>query len=341
MRVPAPRRFHLARRLGLPAALAFALLAPAHGSTNPESPYAARQGFAFALLSNLPSREADEDVVAQLLTQFGTETDLVIHTGNIKGRNERCDDETYAQRHALLNQSPVPLVLVPGENDWAICDRPEAGQYGPVERLNRLRELFFEPDNSLGMLTLDLQRQSETVRFRGYPENARWEYGGILFVTLNVPGNRNNYRTGAGRNGEYEERIQADASWLRQAFAAASRLKTRGLVVVFAADPLFGGDYRIANGTDPYAMLKADLARLASKYAGKVLVVHGIHVPPSMPRPDHPLKFNGKVLRNVTRVKTYGTTHPAYWTKVSVEPGNKDVFRIETLNMAPRPPQPR
>ncbi|OVZ64220.1 hypothetical protein CDO44_02290 [Pigmentiphaga sp. NML080357] len=335
-----PRLVRLVCRLGLAAGLACPAL-PATAATNPESPYAARQGFAFALLGNVPFNNADETIVAQMLGQFGTETDLAIHTGNVKGRDERCDDETYIRRHTLLNASPVPLVLAPGENDWADCDRAAAGQYGPVERLNRLRELFFEPDNSLGTLTLDLQRQSETVRFRGYPENARWEYGDILFVTMNVPGNHNNYRTGAGRNGEYEERVQADSSWLRQAFSAAAKLKTRGLVVAFAADPRFEGRHEYAGGTDPYASLKADLARLASKYTGQVLVVHGGNGPPEPHLPDHPVKLNGKTLQNVTRIRTYGHSRPAYWIKVSVEPGDKQVFRMETVNTVLRPPQPR
>ncbi|WP_296555696.1 hypothetical protein [Pigmentiphaga sp.] len=344
--IATPPRLAPWSRLLLAVALACAPIAPMRATTNAESGYAARQGFAFALLGDVPAHDAEETIVTQMLAQFGTETDLAIHTGNIKGRDERCDDRTYARRHALLDGSPVPLVLAPGENDWADCDRPAAGQFGPVERLNRLRELFFEPDDSLGMLKLDLQRQSETASFRGYPENARWEYGDVLFVTLNVPGNHNNYRTGAGRNGEYEERIQADSSWLRQAFTAATRLKTRGLVVAFSADPHFEGRHTLAGGIDPYATLKTDLARLASKYAGQVLVVHGGGPSPDRGRAsralsDHPVKFNGKTLQNVTRVMTHGAPGPAHWLKVSVEPGNRDVFRIENASTVLRPPQPR
>lgn len=341
-----PPWFRRSRRLLLAAVLACVQQAPAAAATNAESPYAARQGFAFALLGGTPMRNGAEAVVAQMLVQFGKETDLAIHTGDFKGRDERCDDRTYDRRHALLDDSPVPLVLAPGENDWADCDRPAAGQFGPVERLNRLRELFFDPDTSLGMLKLDLQRQSDTARFRGYPENARWEYGDILFVTLNIPGNQNNYRTGAGRNGEYEERIQADSSWLRQAFAAAARLKVRGLVVAFSADPHFEGKHRIAGGIDPYAALKTDLARLASKYPGQVLVAHGAGKPPGERRAgyaavDRPVKHNGKTLQNVRRVVTHGAPGPASWIKVSVAPDNKDVFEIEAANTVLRPPQPR
>ncbi|ODU72803.1 MAG: hypothetical protein ABT00_17310 [Bordetella sp. SCN 68-11] len=56
---------------------------------------------------------------------------------------------------------------------------------------------------------------------------------------------------------------------------------------------------------------------------------------------DHPLKFNGKTLQNVARVATPAAPEPAHWLKVSVEPGNRDVFRVENANTVLRPPQPR
>lgn len=331
-----PRLALLACVIGLAAALVGLTAAAA---TNQESPHAARHGFAFALMGDQPSRPGDETVLNQMLAQFGLAADLAIHTGNFKGKGERCDDAVYSHRRKLLDASPIPLVLTPGENDWANCDLTAAGQFGPIERLARLRDLFFEPDDSLGMLKLSLQRQSETVRFRGYPENARWEYGGILFVTVNVPGNHNNYRNGAGRNGEYEERIQADTAWLRQAFAMATRLKTRGIVVAFSADPRFSGRRdSVGTGTDPYATLKTDLARLASRYAGQILIVHGGNTRTTTHRPDQPLRVNGKPLANTTRVTTYGAARPGSWIKVSVEPRDRNVFKIETMDTVLQPP---
>jgi hypothetical protein len=296
-----------------------------------ESSYAAEHGFAFAVLGNASDRAPDEKALSAELTQIGNEADLVIHTGNIKGRNEPCDDTVYSRRHALLRNSPVPLVYTPGEYDWAECDRQDSGQFSPIERLSRLRDLFFDPPRSLGLLTLDLQRQSETVRFRGYPENARWEYGGILFVTLNVPDNHNNFRTAAGRNGEYEERVQADDYWLRQAFMHAEQQRLRGLVVAFRADPhLTGKRDTGANGGDAYASLKAELAKLAAKYPGEVLIAHGTSGAADKHLPDHPLRLGSKVLDNVTRIRTYDAPNSSNWIKVSVTPGRKNVFRVET-----------
>ncbi len=338
------QRLRCTLAIALPAALLSAALPWA--ATASESTYAARNGFAFALLGNIPASPREEETLAHVLDQVGKEADLAIHVGSIKGENERCEDKLYEQRRALLIQSPVPLILTPGDNDWADCDREAAGQYGPVERLNRLRDLFFDGPQSLGRLRLDLHRQSETVRYRGYPENARWEYGKVMFATFNTPGNQNNFRAGAGRNGEYEDRIQANAFWLRQVFAAAVRSKAKGIVLAFHADPRFQGKHDVApDGRDPYADLKSNLTKLASKYSGPVLVMHGSNDSGTgLQKPDHPLRLKGKTLQNVTRIRAYGSPRPQYWVKVSVDGskkgGSTELFHIETLNTVLAPPQP-
>jgi hypothetical protein len=328
------------------AAAALIAGAMANGSTalaNTESSYASRNGFSFAVLGDAPASIGDESITAHVLAQIGHEADLIIHVGNIKGRNERCDDDLYLRRRALFETSPVPFVMAPGQHDWTDCDQTTAGRYGPIERLTRLRELFFESSQSLGALKQDLQRLSDTGRYRNYPENARWEYGGILFVTLNIPATHNNYRTGAGRNGEYEERILANAFWVRQAFAMATREKYKGIVIAFNADPNFEGRLNLdaSDGRDPYADFRATLARLAAKYSGQVLLLHSAHgnTGPA-PKPDHPLKAAGKTLDNVTRLKTFGASRPQSWRKVVIEPGKKGQFVIENRNAVLQPPQP-
>ena len=341
---PTRSGFSAARRLLAVAALIAGTLANGPSAqANTESSYASRNGFSFAVLGDTPASNRDEAITAQVLAQIGHETDLIVHVGNIKSKNERCDDELYLRRRALFETSPVPFVMTPGQHDWTDCDQTIAGRYGPVERLTRLRELFFESPQSLGELKQDLQRLSDTGRYRNYPENARWEYGGILFVTLNMPGTHNNYRTGAGRNGEYEERILANSFWLRQAFALATREKYKGIVIAFEADPNFEGRLNLdaSDGRDPYADFKATLARLAAKYPGQVLLLHGAHGnAAAAPKPDHPLKVAGKTLDNVTRLKAFGASRPQSWRKVVMEPGKKGQFVIENRNTVIQPPQP-
>ena len=45
--------------------------------------------------------------------------------------------------------------------------------YGPLERLAKLRQMFFQGDQSLGRCTLRLMRQSEDTRYAKFRENVR------------------------------------------------------------------------------------------------------------------------------------------------------------------------
>ena len=70
----------------------------------------------------------------------------------------------------------------------------------PLERLAKLRTVFFPGDHTLGQRTFSLTRQSQGAdpTFAKYRENVRWDLGGVTFVTLHVTGSNN----GLGRTPE-------------------------------------------------------------------------------------------------------------------------------------------
>ena len=203
---------------------------------------AAQARFSFAVLSGPGTDQSDEAAMARTLDQIeAAKVGVILHTGNFKGRTEVCSDALYEQRRSLLDAVAVPLVFVPGTADWLDCEGTASGGYEAVERLARLREMFFDTDHALGRERLRLARQSELARFRGYPENVRWQIGRVLFVGLNLPGANNNYRAAAGRNAEFDDRLIASKLWLERAFHAAAREKAAGLVILVHADPHFEG----------------------------------------------------------------------------------------------------
>ncbi|SIK85672.1 Uncharacterised protein [Mycobacteroides abscessus subsp. abscessus] len=72
-----------------------------------------------------------------------------------------------------------------------------------------------------------------------------------------------------------------------------------------------------------------------------MLVIHGAAVGAGTPpKPDHPVKHNGKTLDNVTRIRAYGVGSAAFWVKVEVEPGRKGAIRVENRNAVAEPPRP-
>ena len=281
--------------------------------------------FSFALIGDAPYGEREEWLVALLLEQIDRESvAFVIHDGDLKSGDESCADEVLEARRALLDRSRRPLVYVPGDNEWTDCHRPSNGGFNPVERLEKLRELFFNDDKSLGEERIRLTRQSETARFRSYRENVRWEHGGILFVGMNVPGSNNNWRTEAGRNGEWEDRLQANRAWLARAFEIARQRKMPGIVIAMQADPDF--ENKVRGRRDGYSEFKSQLASLAAGFTGRVLIVHGDgHIF----RHDQPLRgTDGKPLANVERVETFGTPFVLNWVQVNVDPASPKVFSV-------------
>ncbi|MRS99878.1 hypothetical protein GJQ57_14625 [Ralstonia pickettii] len=325
-------------------ALALAMLLPMAAAAAPKGPKSANDApstLTFSVIGNVPERAEDVASVRALLDTIDAEHPaFVVHLGNLKGRDESCSDTLLEARHDLLDSLIAPVIYIPGDHDWSDCQRPAAGSFDPVERLLRLRELFYPDDNTLGQRTMTVMRQSDQAKFRSYRENTRWTMSDVLFVTLNVPGDNNNYKTAGGRNGEYEDRLEANRQWLARAFAVARQRKMAGVVVMMQADPLFedGWERRRApnlldgllrrRSHDGYLALKRQLRALTRDYDGAVLLIHGASQTFML---DRPLKDeDGRPDPHVMRARSYGSPVLDRWLEVSVTPGRTPLFHIRS-----------
>jgi hypothetical protein len=206
-------------------------------------------------------------------------TAFVLVTG-IKGAKEACSDKLYQQRRELVADARRPTVMIPAASDWTDC-RNSAGRSNAIERLNRLRELFYAEPESLGAHKLPLTRQSMSPRFRSYAENAHWSVGKVLYATINLPANNNHYVTEAGRNSEYEDRMVANRFWLNRLFAIARRDKLEAIVLFSEGDlkalsqptGLRALLRRAVPDNDGFAETRRQVLALAQKFPGKVLLV--------------------------------------------------------------------
>ena len=211
---------------------------------------------------------------------------FVVATG-VKGAFEPCTDELYMRRRDMLEDAKRPVVVVPAASDWSYC-KNASGRLVSIERLNRLRELLYEEPSALGTKPLMLARLSNNAKFRSYAENAYWIVGDVLYATVNVPSNNNNYRSEAGRNSEYEDRTVANRFWLTRLFSQAKRkqlsgvvLFTEGNVDILKEEP--GLLARLGRSTpasqDGYAVTRRQIITLAKKFEGKVLLIDTAKVP--------------------------------------------------------------
>lgn len=242
--------------------------------------------FAFGYIAH-PFGDAltDESGLRQALAEADQANLAFVVVGGIKSGIEPCSDELYEQRHALLNQAKHGLVVSLSESDWSDC-RHRDGRPAALERLRRLRELFFADDLSFGASRIPLIRQSTNPKFRDYAENARWEIGGIMFATLNLPANNNRYLSAAGRNGEFEDRLVANKEWLQRIFMYARRKRSAGIVIFCDGNPLYPQKEDNVR-RDGFRETRRLLLTLAASFPGKILVVH--NQPPRDGRQDAPV----------------------------------------------------
>ena len=268
-------------------------------------------GFSFALTGDTPYGPSEEASFATMLRDIDYE-DLafVVHIGDFKNGWTSCGDAVFAQRREMLSASRHALVYLPGDNEWTDCWRGFAGGYDPLERLARLREMFFRGPVSLGMRPLALARQSDDPAAPAYPEHVRWIQRNVLFAGFNIPGGDNN----SGRMPqEFAQRDAAARDWLRQAFALARRERLAAVVVLIHANP-FLNSLRPRRG---YAGFLELLAGETANFDGQVLLVHGDTHHYRIDRPLHDPNTR-RPLENLTRVEVFGSPQ-TNWVRVRVD----------------------
>jgi hypothetical protein len=278
-------------------------------------PAAVAGGFSFAAWGDVPYSQVERDRALDMLAEQAAQPlAFSIHIGDIKSGGSACDDATFADRRELLDGSTHPLILLPGDNEWTDCARKSNGEWRPHERLDALRTLFFGTAESLGRMRIALSRQDCC------PENARWQHGDVVFVTLNVSGSPPPH----GRRSRALE--SATLRWLKQAFEQARAADAAALVIAFHANPGFEAHARGKPRTRHAALLD-ELTGRAGEFAKPVLIIHG---DTHRQRVDQPLRDprSGKPLTNVTRLETHGSPWLG-WTMVKVDTATPEVFSFE------------
>jgi hypothetical protein len=285
----------------------------------------------FALIGDTPYSEHERTELPKMMAAIADNpVAFIAHIGDFKKGSERCDDALFEDRQRLFASSRVPFVYVPGDNEWTDCDRLSNGAYDPLERLGKLRTLFWQKDRSLGQQSIPLERQPGS-----YPEHARFAVGPVLFVTLNLPGGNNNWGMTNDPRPEFLARNPVVLAWLKDSFALARRDKKSAIVLLFQANPSFT---HYAQGF-PHRGYRAFLETLRDEtlgFSGQVVAVHGdTHIS----RVDQPLRERaGRTIQNFVRVETFG--HPIMgWTEGIIDSDATNPLRFVT-HPWPQPASP-
>lgn len=273
--------------------------------------------FSFALFGDTPYTDEERERLPALLEAMARDgNEFAVHDGDIKSGDSLCNDGMYQDRLSVFQASPIPLIYLPGDNEWTDCHRLFAGLYKPEERLRHLRKVFYPDNQTLGKKRFPLERQSDVdKRFADYRENVRWVRGRVLFIGLNIPGSSNNYGDGDGPSAEFLAREKANRAWLDGGFELAHRERHAVIFIIMQANPDFGA-FKSGRQNLGYGAFLRQLQTLTAGFPGRVVLVHGDTHRAHIDQPlRHPL--TRLTLHNFLRIETFGSPYMG-WTKVTV-----------------------
>ncbi len=313
------------------AAIVFPLLL-AGCATRPSGPGT----HSFAMIGDLQYDKREEQLFPLLLDTISREQlAFVVHVGDFKaGSNAPCTDALFKHRREEFNRSLHALIYTPGDNEWVDCRRPTNGAMQPLERLEKLREIFFNDTFSLGQNRIRVTRQSEP--FAGdavlsrYRENAMWIHGGIVYATFNIQGSNDNVGFDATNDSEQRDRTRANIEWLKIAMNRARKSDIAGLAVFQQANPGFEEKPGQVAGSGFAVFLRA-FEKEASMFGKPILFAHGDSHQHRVDRP-YISPIDKRAVPNVTRVEGYGTPN-VNWVRITVDANNRLApFFIESGN---------
>jgi len=312
--------------------------------------------FEFGVIGDQQYTVEDEEKFPNLIDALNeANISFVVHVGDIEidprtyNINPRafksvpCTNETFYHRRDEFQRSKRPFIYTPGDNEWTDCHAVKHQSNDPLERLARVREIFFQGDQTLGQRTLTLIRQSDDPKYGKFRENVRWIHGDVLFVTLHMVGSNNNFGRTREMDAEYNERNGANLAWMKQAFELAKRNGNKAITILAQANPGFQNSWsesrfrryflnspitrpekRPKTGYDDFlSALEAETLA----FNGPVVMVHGdSHIF----RIDQPLvnSTTGRVIENFTRLETFGTPD-VHWVRVIVDLNDPNVFTFK------------
>ena len=289
------------------------------------------QSFKIVALGDMPYNIPDDYIrFERLIKQINqTKPSFSLFVGDTKAGNTPCTNKNIEKIQHYFNEFEAPLIYTPGDNEWTDCHRLLAGSFNPIERLQHLRDTFFQSKNSLGKIKLPLTRQPDVMsQFTQYVENSYWIKNQILFVSLNIPGSNNNFERNLDAMEEYYQRNSANLAWIEYTFDYAKKQNLAGIVFAFQAD-MFYSPNQATDFSSGYRDTLHSFAVHAEKFKKPVLLIHGDS---HYLKIDQPLKSSNKknVLENVVRLQVMGEEH-IQAVEIEIDPNKNSPFSFRPL----------
>lgn len=261
-----------------------------------------------------------------------TEPRFSIHVGDFKSGSTLCSDEEFQRQRRHFDRFSRPVVFTPGDNEWTDCHRKSNGSFDPLERLAKLRSLFFTPYQSLGATTMPVESQSVVhPKFPRYIENQRWVIDEVLFITVHIVGSNNNFETRDPKAvEEFFERDAANLAWINAGFDLASTRKIEAVIVAFQADVFESASHEATfpRHSGFLNVVGETLLPRAAQFGKPVLLINGDS---HRFRFDRPFSLNRNRLANVYQLIVPGA-QDVRAVRVSIDTNSKEPFKLSFID---------
>jgi hypothetical protein len=98
-----------------------------------------------AIIGDVPYGDAARAQFPAFVDAINTDPKVrvVVHVGDTKSGSDLCSDAILGLVAAQFQRFADPLVYAIGDNEWTDCHRANNGAYHPLERLAKVRQLYF------------------------------------------------------------------------------------------------------------------------------------------------------------------------------------------------------
>lgn len=156
-------------------------------------------GTTFYVMADVPYDAEEGTKLSRDLEALPGDADFVIHLGNIQDASVNlCSEYGYEEAASVLRESPAPVFMVPGANDWNNCPDPSKAWDLWTTNFMKFERNFSPPFTVL--------RQSDQL------ENFSFLHDGVLFIGLHLVGGRVPDRD------DWDKLLEQNVDWVDENF---------------------------------------------------------------------------------------------------------------------------
>jgi hypothetical protein len=149
----------------------------------------------FYVTSDAPYDTSQEEKLTADLAALPSDADFLVHLGNIQDSAiTLCPEARYAHVKDLLAKSPVPIFVLPGEEDWNNCPNPD--------------DAWTSWETNFGSFESNFDHGFTVKRQLRRKENFAFLHMEALFMGFHIVGGRINDQD------EWTQRLEDDVTWM-------------------------------------------------------------------------------------------------------------------------------